>query len=112
MSRNIYEKKCIAENCSYGPSVSFTTMLYLQCATSGAISDPTFSEFFPFPKRFLQGANFDDKKHVEPVQSRSDGSTPQMKHLILYELLSQPCRPYQELFNPDTANNMHFIDFY
>jgi len=55
----------MAENCSYSPRVSITTVLLLQCATSKAISDPTCSDFFPFPKlRFLQGTHFGDMKHT------------------------------------------------
>jgi hypothetical protein len=50
MFGGIYKKKYIAENCSYAPRAPIITMLLLQCATSRAISDPTFTDFFPFPK--------------------------------------------------------------
>jgi triacylglycerol esterase/lipase EstA (alpha/beta hydrolase family) len=49
----IYEKKCIAENCSYGQRVPIITMLLLQCATSRAISEPNCSDLFPIPKPYV-----------------------------------------------------------
>jgi hypothetical protein len=50
MFGGIYEKKCIAENCSYGPRVSIIIMLLIRHVRSGAKSDPTFTDFFLFPK--------------------------------------------------------------
>ena len=53
-------------------------------------------------------------KHTVAVQStRSNGSTtPQIKQPEHVRTLIIATRPHKEPFNPDTANTMHFIDFY
>jgi hypothetical protein len=63
---------------------------------------------------FLQRTHFDDMKHTEAEQSTiSNGSTtPQIKQPEQVSTLITATRPHKQPFNSDTANIMHFIDFY
>jgi hypothetical protein len=56
MFGGIYEKKCITENCSYGPRVPIITMLLLQCGTIRANIRSHLFRLLPLSKTtFLAG---------------------------------------------------------